>query len=82
MRVKTQTDSISAALLALSCSRSWRDRAAQGRRLPNTTMTELRKVGGFRQGFEAQYLNDPVMRTKIQTESTTYGISADTTALP
>jgi hypothetical protein len=51
-------------------------------RVGNTTVDELRKVGGFRQGFEAQYLNDPAMRTKIQTESVTYGVSADTTALP
>jgi hypothetical protein len=49
----------------------------------NTSVTAgSPKVGGFVQGFEAQYLNDPAMRAKIQSDSTAFGVNADTTAIP
>lgn len=48
-------------------------------KLPNGA-TELRKVGGFQQGFEAKYLTDPLTRSKIQLDAVTYGVGADTTA--
>jgi hypothetical protein len=52
---------------------------ARNATLPNGT-TELRKVGGFQQGFEATYLSDPLTRAKIQLDAVTYGVGADTTA--